>query len=86
MHDANDSWQQIISRLSVRCCLVITLGVFLLAPSSPLARAQQFPFGTQHQAYRSGTLMPTHFTRAQMNAHVAAYYDLFKSRRSPSLR
>jgi endo-1,4-beta-D-glucanase Y len=80
MHDANDSWQQIISRLSAGCWLVFTLGIFLLAPSSPLAHAQQFPFGTQHQAYRSGTLMPTNFTRAQMNAHVKAYYDLFKSR------
>ncbi|MGD9632307.1 MAG: glycosyl hydrolase family 8 [Pirellulales bacterium] len=42
--------------------------------------AQQFPFGSQHQAYRSGTLVPTNFTRAQQNQHVANYYDYWKSR------
>lgn len=44
------------------------------------AHAQRFPFGQQHQEYRTGTLSPTNFTRAQQNAHVASYYDLWKSR------
>jgi hypothetical protein len=60
-----------------RRILVICAAVF--AGSSALfAVAQQFPFGTQHQAYRSGTLTPTNFTRAQMNSHVGAYYDYWK--------
>jgi endo-1,4-beta-D-glucanase Y len=44
------------------------------------ASAQNFPFGTQPQAYRPGTLYPTNFTRAQINSHVAAYYDYWKAR------
>lgn len=44
------------------------------------ASAQQFPFGSQNQAYRSGTLTPTNFTRAQQNQHVANYYDFWKLR------
>ena len=42
--------------------------------------AQQFPFGVQHQTYRSGTLTPTNFTRAQLNQHVADYYDVWIGR------
>jgi endo-1,4-beta-D-glucanase Y len=72
--------RQTKSMQTARCWLVVSLAVFLVGVSSHLVHAQQFPFGTQHQAYRSGTLMPTNFTRAQMNVHVAAYYDLFKSR------
>ena len=45
-----------------------------------VAHAQQFPFGTQHPAYSPGTLTPTNFTRAQMNQHVADYYDVWKGR------
>jgi endo-1,4-beta-D-glucanase Y len=56
---------------------VFALALVLICVS---AHAQQFPFGTQHQPYRPGTLSPTNFTRTQQNQHVAAYYDLFKSR------
>jgi endo-1,4-beta-D-glucanase Y len=55
-------------------------GLLLAALPATTAVAQQFPFGKQNQPYRAGTLSPTNFTRAQQNAHVAAYYDLFKSR------
>lgn len=60
-------------------CLVIAIAI-LSGSVAGLSQAQQFPFGTQHQAYRPGTLMPTHFTRAEMNAHVTAYYDHWKNR------
>src|SRR5690349_15541054 len=44
------------------------------------AHAQQFPFGVQHQPYRAGTLTPTNFTQAELNQHVADYYDVWKGR------
>jgi hypothetical protein len=65
-------------RIIVRCLIV--LPALVAGNWAHLAPGQQFPFGAQHQAYRSGTLFPSNFTRTQMNAHVAAYYDLFKSR------
>ena len=68
----------------VRSCASRTACVLLImvvaANSRQKARAQQFPFGTQHQAYRTGTLFPTNFTRAQQNAHITAYYDDWKNR------
>ena len=68
----------------VRSCASCTACVLLImvvaANSRQKARAQQFPFGTQHQAYRTGTLFPTNFTRAQQNAHITAYYDDWKNR------
>ena len=57
----------------------VLLAVVLIAFQAT-AVAQQFPFGSQHQAYRLGTLTPTNFTRAEQNQHVAAYYDIWKSR------
>jgi endo-1,4-beta-D-glucanase Y len=57
--------------------LLTLLVAFLLTDA---AHAQRFPFGAQHQPYRPGTLVPTNFTRTQLNQHVAAYYDLWKSR------
>lgn len=62
-----------IARRSLIICAAVFVG-----SSAHFADAQQFPFGTQHQAYRTGTLTPTNFTRTQMNAHVAAYYDNWK--------
>src|SRR5262245_58616438 len=67
---------------STRCKTWLAAGVLLtcLVTTCPhVAHAQQFPFGTQHQAYRAGTLFPTNFTRTQQNAHVTAYYDNWKS-------
>ena len=62
-----------LARRSLIVCAAILAGSL-----AQFADAQQFPFGTQHQAYRSGTLTPTNFTRAQMNTHVGAYYDYWK--------
>jgi endoglucanase len=63
------------------CRTTFTLAIALACTlAGAVASAQQFPFGTQHQPYRPGTLSPTNFTRTQQNQHVAAYYDLFKSR------
>lgn len=65
------------------CRRIILPLLFLLGIACPgVARlhAQQFPFGVQHQAYRAGTLTPTNFTRAQLNQHVADYYDVWKGR------
>lgn len=67
--------QDKFARLSQR--LIVCAAMFA-ASSAQFIRAQQFPFGTQHQAYRTGTLTPTNFTHAQTNAHVAAYYDYWK--------
>ena len=67
-----------ITRIAWRS--LIAFVVLLSGNWCQFAQAQQFPFGTQHQAYRSGTLTPTNFTRTQMNAHVATYYDYWKGR------
>lgn len=58
--------------------MVLVISAIDTSHTSPVY-AQQFPFGMQHQAFRAGTLFPTNFTRAQQNAHVAAYYDNWKS-------
>lgn len=69
-----------------RSCFTLVAGAFvavvLIASSFSPVRAlgQAFPFGTQHQAYRAGTLFPNNFTRAEQNSHVAAYYDYWKAR------
>ena len=44
------------------------------------AHGQTLPFGQQHQSYRPGTLTPSLYSRAQLNQHVATYYDVWKSR------
>jgi hypothetical protein len=62
------------------CALGVTFAATFVLTVGNSALAQQFPFGSQHQAYHAGTLAPTNFTRAQQNQHVATYYDVFKSR------
>ena len=65
------------------CRRILLPYLFLLGIACPDAarlHAQQFPFGVQHQPYRAGTLTPTNFTRAQLNQHVADYYDVWKGR------
>lgn len=75
---APGSIMPIRSRASCTCCLLAIVVIATMGLQK--ARAQQFPFGTLHQAYRPGTLFPTNFTRPQQNAHVAAYYDYWKAR------
>ena len=52
--------------------------VVMVSPDA--ANGQQFPFGGQHQPYRTGTLTPSNYTRAELNQHVASYYDFWKNR------
>jgi endo-1,4-beta-D-glucanase Y len=59
---------------------ITLLPLFIALFIASVAQAQRFPFGAQHQPYRPGALVPTDFTRAQLNQHVAAYYDQWKSR------
>jgi endoglucanase len=67
--------------LSLRCAAPAFVAALAMAVLTGVqAHGQRFPFGQQHQAYRAGTLSPTNFTRTQQNAHVASYYDLWKSR------
>ncbi|QDT71486.1 glycosyl hydrolase family 8 [Lacipirellula limnantheis] len=63
-----------------RAAVKFTLLLAFIFPAAAALHAQQFPFGAQHQAYRPGTLLPANYSRAQLNQHVADYYDLFKSR------
>jgi endo-1,4-beta-D-glucanase Y len=63
----------------VEAALAFGMAALAMLPAGRAA-AQAYPFGTQHQPFRPGALTVQKFTRAQQNQHVAAYYDLWKSR------
>ncbi len=59
------------------CCALLALH---FQADVAVAQTPNFPFGQQHQAYRTGTLTPSRFSASQINQHTADYYDDWKSR------
>ncbi len=61
-------------------CVIFSLSLFLTIVSPSQVQAQpRRPF-PQHVAYTEGTIKPNHVSQAELDAAVAAYYDLWKER------
>lgn len=53
--------------------------MFLFAAINCFAQTPNYPF-PHHVTYTSGTIKPSGFTQAQLDAHVSAYYDAWKQK------